>query len=129
MPFCQHCGGEVATLPEAAVAAEAIHVDLEIARVNAERDVAIARLAARQDREALEVAESIAETEAEAQVETAVAVAEIIAAEDEPEAEPLGEPIVIEAEPEPEPEPDMMPPVADTAPRGKKSSGYWDSYR
>lgn len=131
MPYCQHCGGEIDRLPEVAAAADAVHVDLEIARINAERDVAIARLQARQDAAALEVAESIAETEAEAQVETAVAVAEVLAAEGEAEAEEQGDPIAVEIpEPEPEPEPDNMPPVVEShdEPKAKKG-GYWSAYR
>ena len=131
MPYCQHCGGEIDRLPEVAVAADAIHVDLEIAKIQAERDVAIARLQARQDAAALEVAESIAETEADAQVETAVAVAEILTAEGEAEAETEGDPIAVEIpEPEPEPAPDNVPPVVETHSEPKaKNNGWWADYR
>ena len=71
--------------------------DVEIARINAERDVAVAKLAARQEREALETVEEVAEIQADAEVESAVAEAEVVAAAIEGGAVPPPEPIVIDA--------------------------------
>ncbi len=77
--------------------------EVAIARINAERDIAVAKLQARMAREELAIVEEVAETEAEAEVGAAVAeaagmaaAAEVIAGTDaEPEPEP--EPFVIDA--------------------------------
>lgn len=87
--------------------------DIEIARINADRDKYVARVTARMARDELDTAEDIAETQAEAEIESAAAEAEIVAAaveagiEPEPEPEPV---IVQEVAAEPEEE---MPPRED----------------
>lgn len=132
MRFCPDCGNPHECTAEGAVS-RAAHVELEIARVNADRDIRLARIGARQDREALDSAETIAETEAGAEIVSSVAAAEIIAGEETGEAAETGEPIVVEVpepEPAPEPEPDMVPPVAEShGGRSRKQSGWWDGYR
>ena len=132
MAFCANCGhpqdGSIAAPAEVPESDE-----VRIARINADRDVKVAQLAARQEREWNESREVIAETEAEAAVEVAVAEAEvigtIIAAEtSEPEPEPMPEPVVVEA-PAPEPEPSDAPPVVDHREPREKKRGFWDAYR
>lgn len=112
MPYCPHCGGEVAQLPGAEPVHEAPIPEVEVARINAERDIAVARLQARQDSEQNETEVEVAAIEAEAEVAAAEAQAEVVAevlnAGDEPE--PEGEPIVVEAPADPEP--DIPPPPA-----------------
>ena len=70
---------------------------VEIARINAERDVAVAKLAAKQERAELETAEVVAEIVADAEVESSVAEAEVVAAAIDAGAVPPPEPIVIDA--------------------------------
>lgn len=93
MKYCQDCG----TGHECEAGATGPHPDVEIARINAERDVAVAKLAARQAREELETAEEVAEIQADAEVESSVAEAEVVAAAIEGGAVPPPEPIVIDA--------------------------------
>ncbi len=70
---------------------------VEIARINADRDVAVAKLAARQAREELETVEAVTEIEADAQVEAAVTEAEIVGAAIENGGAPEPEPVIIDA--------------------------------
>lgn len=131
MAFCSNCGhpqdGSIAAPVEAPESDE-----VRIARINADRDVKVAQLAARQERDWNESRETIAETEAEAAVEVAVAEAEVIGAiinaeTAEPEAEPDPEPVVVEAfEPEVE-ESDAPPVVEDHEPseRRPRGLGFW----
>lgn len=112
--YCQHCGGEVDHAIEfSSPAAEAVNVELEIARVNAERDIQVEKIRARQAREELETVEVVAEVEAEAEVLAAEAEAEVVAAVVEAgaaEPEMDAEPIVIAQDIETgEPEPEMPP--------------------
>lgn len=133
MPYCQHCGGEVDTLPGMATAEEREPMEVTLARIQADRDVQVARIEASAHRAELATAETIAETEADAQVDAAEAVAEIITAQaEDSEPEPDGDPIVVEtpaAEPEPAPEPDMMLPAAEPHEPREKPAGWWDGYR
>jgi hypothetical protein len=108
-----------------------VNSEIEVARINAERDIQVAKLQARQMRQADETAVAIAEVESEAEVESAVAVAEVIAAtEVEEEAEP--EPVVVVPEPEPEPVlEESEPPEHGGSPvphPSKKRKGWFDSY-
>jgi nicotinate-nucleotide--dimethylbenzimidazole phosphoribosyltransferase len=125
MPYCQHCGNKVEQLAEAAHQADAAEV--EIARINAERDVAVARIQAREHRDELETAETIAETEAEAEVASAEATAEIIGevlASEQPDAEPEPEPVIV-TEPAPV-EDDVAPPEVDGHHGGQpKAKSAW----
>lgn len=114
MPFCQNCGSQVEQLPVIAPAAEAVSAEVEIARINAERDVKVAQINARQEKEWNETHVEIAGIEAEAEVASAEATAEVIgevlAADSEPAEEPEPDPVVVADVPEPEP--DLSPPVA-----------------
>jgi len=131
MPFCPNCGTPLdGSLPRPEPEPEAV----TLARINAERDVKVAQISARQERDWNESREAIAEVEAEAAVEVAAAeaevIGEIIAAEtaDPPEAEPLPEPVVVEA-PAPAPELSDAPPVVEHhEPRVPRSRGWWDGY-
>lgn len=126
--FCAECGTphECAATP----AGDYMTAEVKIAKINADRDVEIARLQAG-------AAKAIAATEAEHSADFAEGKAEgleeaITGGEGE-EAEG-GEPIVVEvpaAEPEAEAD-DIVeePPVITTpAPTAPKRGGYWDAYR
>jgi hypothetical protein len=94
MRYCSDCGtgheceGETGTRT---------NPEVEIARINADRDVAVAKLAARSARDELATAEGIAETQADAAVEAAVAEAEVIGAAIEAGIAPEPEPVIIDA--------------------------------
>jgi len=115
MPYCQHCGGEVDQLP-AVAAAETVSAEVEIEKIRAEKEIAIARITARQDRDWNETHLEVATIEAEAEVAAAEATAEVIgevlAADDEPAEEPDAEPVIVADVPEAEP--DLAPPVAES---------------
>lgn len=105
--------------------------EVEIARINAERDKYVARVNARQVRDELETDEAIAEIETEATVAAAAVEAEIIGAALDTDAPPAPEPdpIVIDA-PVIDDEPDDEPPPADDdhqphAPRKARGLGMW----
>lgn len=132
MSYCPECGHEVA----AQAADDAAKSDVEIARINADRDVTIARLQSKAVREENDTTEHVAETEAaadvgvaEAQADGVEAAAEVISGD--PEPEPDGEPIVVEPLPEAEPEPDAPPPPEAEHHHAaeKKSPGWWDAYQ
>ena len=109
---------------------------VEIARIQAERDMRIAELQRGElDKTELEAETEIAvaEIEAAAGVEEATVKAEVlddILTPPEPEPEPV---VVVEPEPEPEPEPleAAPPPAAEPASitEQNKRAGYWDYYR
>lgn len=130
MRYCPDCGtgheceGQAGTGPAP---------EVEIARINADRDKYVARVSARMNREELETAEDIAETEAEASIIGDVASAQIIASEPAGEtAEATGEPIVIEApaaETEPEPSTEEPPVIESAPPKESKRGGYWSGYK
>ena len=126
MAFCSNCGhpqdGSIAAPAEVPESDE-----VRIARIQADRDVKVAQLAAKQEREWNESREVIAETEAGAAVEVAVAEAEVIGtiiaaetAEPEAEPEPLPAPVIVEAEPE---ESDAPPVIEDHEPVSRKPRG------
>lgn len=95
MAFCPHCGAETElAIPVAAPIAEAVNSEVEIARINAERDVKVAQISARQEKDWNETRVEVATVEAEAEVAAAEATAEVI-----------GEVLAADAEPEPDPEP------------------------
>jgi hypothetical protein len=106
MSYCVTCGQNHHEGEEQIQAA--LDRELEIAKVNAKRDVDVARYQYRADLEGLETAEKIAKTEADAEVIAAVSEAEIlgdaieagIVSDDE--QEPLIAPIQVNEEPEPE---------------------------
>lgn len=112
--------------------------EVEIARIQAERDVKVAQLANRQEHDWNETRVEVAEIEGDAQVATAEAeaavIGEILNAEGADPAGPEPIPIVVDGdpEPEPEPEPDVPPPPAaeeSAPPAAKRPSGMWAGYR
>lgn len=104
---------------------------IEVARINAERDVAVAKLQARQSREANEHYENVETIRGETQVAVAVET-------DPPEiiAPPGAEPVIVEVETEAdpidelpsEPEPPETDGVSPMPPKEKKRKGWWDGY-
>lgn len=130
MKYCADCG----TPHECSAEIAADKTELAIARVQADRDVAIARLNAR-------AAETIAETEAEHDASHAEGVAEgmenaleAVTGTGEPDE---GEPIIVDAAEEPAEAPeaeavgaDNEPPVVEVAePATRQRGGYWGAYR
>ena len=91
MPYCQHCGGPLAEAEPAPEIIETIPAtnaaEVEIARIQAERDIRLAKIAAG----TIDAEQEIAVAEAEARADAAEAVVEILA----PEPDPAPEPIVI----------------------------------
>lgn len=112
MKFCPECGTghECDNAP-----AGAPNPDVEIARINAKRDVEVARLTAGIERDMNETALDIAEVEAVAGVAEAEAVADALTdVLAPPEPEPVVMPESIPApEPTGPPEPDVAPPPDD----------------
>jgi hypothetical protein len=75
MRYCPDCGASHECGGQAAPGASDA---VRIAEIERDRDISLARLAARAERRELDTAETIAETEAEAEVGAAAAQAEII---------------------------------------------------
>jgi hypothetical protein len=129
MPFCPHCGGEADQLP-AAAAAELSSDEVEIARIQADRDVEVAKIQARQDRDYNETRVEVAAIEGEAEVGAAEAqaevIGEIIAAETGTGEEGEQPPAVITAEPqEPDTGEELAPPVVESRESGPRSKPGW----
>lgn len=129
MRYCADCG--TGHECEAETAHSGQPPEVEIARINADRDKYVARVQARIAREELDAAEDIAKTEADAEVGAAVAEAAVVAAviESGTESDPETPPVIAGA-PDPEPEPEVEPPpVADVPePRERRASrglGLW----
>ena len=112
--------------------------ELKIAKVNAERDVEIARLAHSAERREAEAVVEVAEVQAEADVAEAVVEAEAQVAEAVVENEVLEE--IVNPEPEPvvvvqqdagpqEDEEAGTPPETAHVPAESSSGGFWDKYR
>lgn len=126
---CTECGlAHDAPLPPVVVedgsaqadAAESVAgAEVEVARIQAERDIAVEKIRLRGLDE--ETAALLAGMQARLDV--------LESARIQPEPEPLPEPVVIPAEPQPEPESTPAPPET-TAPesRGPKKAGWWDGY-
>ena len=123
---CETCGlqhggaGELPPRPESD--------EVAIARIQAERDVEVARLAARESREANETMVDVAEVQAAADVAEAEATAEVVgavlAAEAESDQPPAPDPVIVDA-PAPEPEPDLAPPPAEPQHHEPKRRPLW----
>jgi hypothetical protein len=118
-------------VPEVAAVAEEVTAEVEIARIQAERDVQVARIQAKQDKDWNETHVQIAEVEAEAEVASAEATAEVIgeviaaeAGNGDPEPADDPAPIVISAEPEDDSE-QLPPPVAETHDSGPAKKPAW----
>lgn len=128
MRYCPDCG----TGHECEAATEGReNPEVAVARIQADRDIAVAKLQARIQREELATDEAIAETQADAEVESAVAEAEVVGAAIEAGVAPAPEPIVIDAPViNDDAEPDDAPPPAEgsapPAPKAKASGiGFW----
>jgi hypothetical protein len=106
--------------------------EVKVAKINADRDIEVARLAraeARQEIEAeIEQTEIIADAAVEEAVVEAAVLDDILNPEPEAAAEP--EPTVVEI-PDAEPEPETVPGPAELeeGPAETKKTGVWDSYR
>ena len=108
--YCSHCGSKVPHEigPEERAAREQV----EIERIRADKEIAIAKLQRSAIREELETTEVVAEVEAEAEVAAAEAEAEVVGAamaagmEPEPEPEPV---IIQETAVEPDHEGELPP--------------------
>jgi hypothetical protein len=125
MHACETCG-----LQHAATGERAESDAVAIARIETQRDIEVARLQGRQERDWNETRVEVAEIEGAAEVATAEATAEVIgeviAAEAGAEAEPPAEdpaPVVVTGPAEPEEE--LAPP--ETAPKEStpKKSSFW----
>lgn len=97
--FCPHCGSETELVIAAATAADTVDREVEIERIRAERDIEVARINARQERDYNETRVEVAAIEAEAEVGAAEATAEVVAAAiaGPPEPETEADPIIIDA--------------------------------
>lgn len=94
MRYCQDCGtghdceAETGGRTDPAV---------EIARIEAERDIKVAQISARQDKAWNETRVEVAELEADAEVAAAVAEAEVVGAAIEAGVQPEPEPVIVDA--------------------------------
>lgn len=122
---CETCGlqhihpGELPPPPESDA--------VRIAKIEADRDVAVERLRARQTAAELETAETIAETAAEAEVAVAETEADAAAEVAEALMETADEPgeVIVAPEPEPEPEDEMTPPEVEHHERMPARKPLW----
>ena len=125
--ICPDCGLEHGDAQVAVAEVEPVaEASVRIAEIEADRDVTIARLGAKTERE---VSESDLRTQvAEMQGVLAGLVTQLTPTQPEPEPESEPIPIVVD---EPEPEPVMpepvaaAPPIVDEAPKGRKKSNPW----
>lgn len=130
--FCPECGADHHAEDREAQAA--VDREIEIARIHAERDIRVAQISARQDRDWNETRVEVAEIEATADVESAAAEATVVATILGSDGDQDQEPLIIDAppisEPEPDPTDDAAPPPiddhvpADDKPR-KHGLGMW----
>lgn len=131
MRYCPDCG----TSHECEAQAQGREdPQVAIARINAERDMAIAKITARQEQQWNESREAIAEIEADTAAEVAVAEAEVLGAILATEGgDGEGDPVIIDAPPvdagDPEPDAGDLPPVEGSpvpAPvRKSRGLGMW----
>lgn len=91
--FCPHCGNATDILPGAEAAEAPVPLEVQLARIDADRAITIAKIQSRQDANWNETRTEVAEIEADAMVEAAAAEAEIlgaaIEASDTPDADPI----------------------------------------
>ena len=106
--------------------------EVRIAKINAERDIEVARIQRSEAKAAMDAETEQTEIVAEAEVESAVAEAivttTILAENDqppEPESEPAPEPVIVEA---PEPEEEVPAPAEVEHESPKHDKGYWSGY-
>jgi hypothetical protein len=129
MPYCPNCGSEVEQLPPALAVAETVNADVEIARIQAERDIEVAKIGARQDKDWNETRVEVAAIESEAMVGAAEAeaevIGEIIAAETGTEEEGDPPAVILTAEPEEDDGEDLAPPEAEHHDMTPKPKPAW----
>ena len=104
---------------------------IKIAKINADRDVEVARLARAEARQEIDAGVEETKIEAEAAVDAAVVEAQVLEELATPEPVAVAgapEPEVISEEPEAEPEPET-PPETEPVPSGSKGGGMWAGYR
>ena len=129
MPFCPHCGNETDQLIAALnPVKEEVSAEVEIARINAERDVKVAQLAARGDKDWNETQVEVAEIEADAGMVEAETKAELLDEIMAPEPDP--EPVVVVSDETSDEGPadtmaDSEPPEADPVSIPEKSGNPW----
>lgn len=127
MRYCPDCG----TGHECEAEVPRTSPEVEIARINAARDIKVAQVAARQDKDWNETRVEVAEIEAGAEVEAAVAEAVIVGAAIEGGIEEQPEPVIIDAPTAIADEvPDDAPPEVEGSappePKAKASGiGFW----
>jgi hypothetical protein len=125
MSYCPECGtllqaAEAEAVAEVVETAEVVSADVEIARINADRDVTLAKIGARVEEHVSDVDQAAELAAAEA---TAEALEEIVSP---PEPEPSETPVVVvESEPTEE-APDSPVPAAEeiSEPSESKPAGY-----
>ncbi len=127
--YCQHCGNAIAEVEAEEVEAEAAAARAEASAITnvADREVEIARINAKRDIDLAKIQRGIIESEVvqEAQLATAEAdaVVETLAPEPEPEPEPV---VVVNADPDADSAPaDDEPPDISDAPAPQKASNPW----
>jgi len=126
MSYCPHCGSEIDR--EITPEEKEERALIEIERIRADKEITLAKLAAKAHDAELDTTEHVADVQAETDVATATVEAEVIAAgiaagvEPEPEPEPTQ---VIVQNTEPEPEPEMPERAEHREPRDRKPSNYF----
>lgn len=126
--FCPECGQDHHAEDRAAAAA--VDRDIELAKINAKRDVDVARITANADKRELETEEAIAEIDAEVAVDVATAEAEVIGTilgvgtESAEDTEPEPAPLII-TEPPADDGLDLAPPESAHRSTERKSGGGW----
>jgi hypothetical protein len=78
MPYCPNCGNPVDQLPGTADVTEVVSAEVQIARINADRDIRLAELARSSDKDWNETRVEVARVEADADMVAAVAEAEVL---------------------------------------------------
>ena len=123
MTFCQTCGSEIAvaepgdgvTVVEAPDTEVPAMADVEIARINAERDIALAKI----QKSAL--ADEVVQG-AEVATAEAAAVVDVLTPPPAPEPAPVE---VVNPDPDPEEAPEDAIPDAEPAPEPQKAGNAW----
>jgi hypothetical protein len=134
VPYCPNCGEPLGDSPRQLAEVEAAEV--KIARINAERDIEVARIGASLGRAELATEETV--TEMETEVAPAVAAAEaavlgaVLGAQEPAEPEPAPGTVVVDEAPDAVVVEDDAPPPAESVegseppePERKRSIGMW----
>lgn len=106
--------------------------EVKVAKINAERDIEVAKLARSETRDIIEAETEQTEIVAEASVEEAVVQADVLEDLAEPEPANESDPVVVEipaADPEPEPDAAAAPEETEPAAEKTESKGWWAGYR